>query len=137
MRLDRILPQYKRFFSTMRRARICIVTRSDRPGMATIGRFAIRKYQEAMAAGCLIVGDLPDNKDVASHVAVPVDASMPLEELAQAFDRAVDDYNAGVYDDHIRRAYCAARTHYNYVDIIDKYMEPVFREADAHFNRTR
>jgi hypothetical protein len=47
----------------MRRARICIVTRGDRPfDGSLVAHYAIRKYHEAMAAGCLLVGDLPDNK---------------------------------------------------------------------------
>lgn len=48
----------------MRIAKICIVGGSKR----NIGdtdvelHYAIRKNQEAMASGCLMVGDLPDNE---------------------------------------------------------------------------
>jgi hypothetical protein len=44
-----------------RKAKICIVGRGERAlGEQTL-HYAVRKYQEAMAAGCLIAGDLPDN----------------------------------------------------------------------------
>jgi hypothetical protein len=75
-------------------------------------------------------------QDIGAHVAVVLDEALGMRELAARLDRAVEDYKKGVYDEHIKRAYCAARTHYNYRDIIDRYMEPVFRDADAHFHRT-
>lgn len=137
-RLTRVLPQYQHFVEDMRRARICIVTRGDRPfGKGLVAHYAIRKYHEAMAAGCLVVGDLPDNQDIAQHVAVVIDEHMSMEALAQTLDGVVDDYIKGAYDSNIVKAYCAARTKYNYRDVIDQYMEPVLKEADEHFGRAR
>ena len=50
----------------MRRAKICIVTRGERlvwgDEEAPALNLTLRKYMEAMASGCLIAGDLPDNQ---------------------------------------------------------------------------
>lgn len=48
----------------MRQSKICIVGRSERDIENTTipTHYTIRKYQEAMASGCLIAGDIPDNE---------------------------------------------------------------------------
>jgi hypothetical protein len=56
--------------------------------------------------------------------------NLTLKAIAERLVKALEDYDNGVYDDHIRRAYCAARTHYNYHDVIDRYVEPAMKESD-------
>lgn len=53
-----------RFLGAMRQSKICIVGRSERDIENTTipTHYTIRKYQEAMASGCLIAGDIPDNE---------------------------------------------------------------------------
>jgi hypothetical protein len=54
---------------------------------------------------------------------------LTLKEIAERLLEALQDYDNGVYDEHIKRAYCAARTHYNYRDVIDRYIEPAYKDA--------
>jgi hypothetical protein len=54
---------------------------------------------------------------------------LTLKEIAERLVVALQDYDNGIYDEHIKRAYCAARTHYNYRDVIDRYIEPAYQDA--------
>lgn len=61
---------------------------------------------------------------MAQHVAVKLDKAMTHEQMAETLNKALIDYDKGIYDAHIRKAYCSARRRYNYGDIIKQYLEP-------------
>lgn len=69
-------------------------------------------------------------QDLAQHVGVVLHKDLSVKEIAERLRQALVDYDQGVYDEHIRRAYCAARTHYNYRDVITRYIEPAFQDSD-------
>jgi hypothetical protein len=66
------------------------------------------------------------HQDIAEFVAVPLHANMTPEEIAERLNLAIEDYDRGVYDERIRRAYCAARRKFSYLQIIDRIIEPAF-----------
>eukprot|EP00921_Rhytidocystis_pertsovi_P003136 GHVQ01005222.1.p1 GENE.GHVQ01005222.1~~GHVQ01005222.1.p1 ORF type:complete len:824 (+),score=73.63 GHVQ01005222.1:83-2554(+) len=52
--------QYESYVSFMQKTKICLI--------GTRATWTLRKYVEAMAAGCLVVGDVPDNAEIAKYV---------------------------------------------------------------------
>lgn len=62
---------------------------------------------------------------------------MTEKELTSVLNKALAEYDKGLYDDHIRRAYCAARRRYNYGEIIKQYLEPAFAEYDEVHGNNR
>lgn len=69
-------------------------------------------------------------QEIAEHVAVVLDKDMSKQVLANRLNGALRDLALGKYDEHIRRAYCAARTNFTYRSVFSNYMMPAI--ADAH-----
>jgi hypothetical protein len=59
-------------------------------------------------------------------VGVVLDANMTNEDIARRLNNAIDDYNRGLYDEHIKRAYCAVERTYTYHQLFTQYYEPAF-----------
>lgn len=128
------LTQQRNYMTLLSRSRLCLVgSRSSNIGyrdVCGIVSWTLRKYPEAMAAGCVVVGDVPGDARLARLVPVRL-TGQSIGDFANSVERAVDTYKEGEYTRLREVARETALTNYTYSSIIERYFVPALAAFKA------
>lgn len=125
------LPQQRNYIRQMKTSRLCLVgSRAFNVGhedVCNVVSWTLRKYVEAMGAGCVVIGDLPSDAALARHVPVRLTGQLPLE-LAWSVEAALDQYNAPestqAYQAHCRAARAEVLANYTFPAVLEGFFSP-------------
>jgi len=124
------VPQQRAYVEKMRRSRLCLVgSRNYNAGFENACpaySWALRKYVEAMAAGCVVIGDPPSDHDLARYMPLRLTKQKPLE-LGASLDAALAAYKASptYFEQHLcRPGRRAVLANYTYSAVIDSHFTP-------------
>ena len=127
--------QQRRYMDSLAHSRVCLIgTASQLVDNCPVVAWSIRKYYEAMAAGCVVVGDVPADSRVAPYVAVRL-TGQSVVELAWSVEYAMQHYKTGSYDKLKAAAREHVLKHFSYDVLIGKYFTPAIMAYMAANNR--
>ena len=123
------LTQTRTYMSEMMRAQICLIGSRNRNmgGYRDVCRsvhWALRKYVEAFAAGCVVVGDVPGDPRLARLMPLRL-TDQPVLELSNSVEVAAYLYAAKKYDSIRDEARATILKHFTYETVIRDYFIPV------------
>lgn len=118
---------HRRYIESLFQSRVCLIGTAVQlvDNCREVG-WTIRKYFEAMAAGCLVIGDIPAELSIARFIPLRLsgqnapEISMSAENFMQEFNSSKRSY----FDLIVKKARNYITTHRTYDSIIDRYFTP-------------
>jgi len=127
MLVKKTLAQERAYIASMVKARMCIIgSRFHNVGYDNLCprlAWSLRKYSEAMAAGCVVIGDVPSDLALAKHVPLRLSDQTVLD-LSYSVERALDVYKSGEYNDVRDSARRLALQNYTYEAVVRRFFSP-------------
>ena len=122
------VPQQHSYVRNMKTSRLCLLgSRSFNLGheqTCSAISWTLRKYVEAMAAGCVVIGDVPSDYSLARHVPVRLTNQKPTE-LSWSVEAALDRYNReDLFLDYCREGRRTVLENYTFAAILGSYFAP-------------
>lgn len=123
-------PQQRSYVKHMKSSRFCLIgSRSFNVGYESLCprlSWALRKYTEAAAAGCIVIGDVPVDLELARYMAQHL-TSMTAAELSYALEDIVETYRSDpsfYASQYCRPARSTILHRYTYNSLVPRFLFP-------------
>lgn len=118
------MPQQHRYTHSLLESKICLIgTAVQLVDVCRQVAWTVRKYAEAIAGGCVVVGDVPADVNLARYVQERLTGQSP-PELAQSAELMMSRYKQGEYSRLRDEGKRFVRTHYSYKAIVRRFYLP-------------
>jgi hypothetical protein len=118
------MPQQSRYTRSLLESKICLIgTALQLVDVCRPVAWTVRKYAEAVAGGCVVVGDVPADVNLARYVQERLAGQSP-QELAQSAEVMMARYKQGEYTRLRDEGKAFARTHYSITAIVGRFYLP-------------
>jgi len=121
------MKQQDRYVQGLYDSKVCLLgSASQLHDSCKISAWTVRKYYEALAAGCILIGDIPADIQIASNIHLHLTGQKPLE-IAYSVENFLIQYNQDKLYETINKTRDYILNDYSYTAIIKKYFTPVIQ----------
>jgi len=118
------MPQQARYTRSLLESKVCLIgTAVQLVDTCRSVAWTVRKYTEAVAAGCVVVGDVPADIALARFVQERLSGQSP-QQLAQSAEVIMARYRAGNYTRLRDQGVAFARKHYAIPQVVKRFYFP-------------
>jgi hypothetical protein len=128
------MKQQERYVNGLYDSKICLLgSASQLHDSCKISAWTVRKYYEALAAGCILIGDIPADIKIAENIHLHLTGQKPLE-IAYSVENFLQFYNQEKLHESVNKTRDYIIKTYSYSTIIKKYFTPVI-QSYLHNNK--
>ena len=121
------MPQQSRYTRSLLESKVCLIgTAVQLVDVCRQVAWTVRKYAETIGAGCVVVGDVPADVNLARFVQERLAGQSP-QELAQSAELIMSRYNQGEYTRIRDEGKAFVRTHYSITAIVKNFYLPAVK----------
>ena len=121
------IKQQERYVQGLYDSKICLLgSASQLHDSCKLSAWTVRKYYEALAAGCIIIGDIPADIQIAGNIHLHLTGQKPLE-IAYSVENFLLQYNQQKLYESVNKTREYILSDYSYTAIIKKYFTPVIQ----------
>lgn len=121
------IKQQERYVQGLYDSKVCLLgSASQLHDSCKISAWTVRKYYEALAAGCILIGDIPADIQIADSIHLHLTGKKPLD-IAYSVENFMIQYNQDRLYESINKTREYILKNYSYTTIITKYFTPVIK----------
>ena len=126
------MKQQERYVQGLYDSKVCLLgSASQLHDSCKISAWTVRKYYEALAAGCILIGDIPADIQIAGNIHLHLTEQKPLE-IAYSVENFLHQYNQDKLYETVNKTRQYIINDYSYTAIIKKYFTPVIQSYEKN-----